>query len=294
MSEARVAVIGGSGLYQMEGLEDVREVRPTTPFGDPSDAIVLGRVEGVPTAFLPRHGRGHRLSPSEVPARANFYALKSLGVERVVSISAVGSLKEEVRPLDLVVPDQLIDRTRRRPSTFFEGGVVAHVALADPFCTELSGQVAQAAEEEGASVHRGGTYVVIEGPAFSTRAESQLYRSWGASVIGMTALPEAKLAREAELCYTVLACATDYDVWHQSEEDVSVEMVVAALLRNVATSQKILRRLIPRLTEERDCPCATALRNAVITAPDAIPAEARERLGLLLEERTPTKQETLN
>ena len=294
MTEARVAVIGGSGLYQMEGLEDVREVRPTTPFGDPSDAIVLGRVEGVPTAFLPRHGRGHRLSPSEVPARANFYALKSLGVERVVSVSAVGSLKEDIRPLDLVVPDQLIDRTRSRPSTFFGDGVVAHVALADPFCADLCGQVAQAAEEEGATVHRGGTYVVMEGPAFSTRAESHLYRSWGAGVIGMTALPEAKLAREAEICYTVLACATDYVVWRQSEEDVSVEMVIAALLRNVATSQRILRRLIPRLTTDRNCPCATALRNAVITAPDAIPAEARERLGLFLEEPTPAKQEILD
>jgi 5'-methylthioadenosine phosphorylase len=281
--EARVAVIGGSGLYQMDSLTDVQEVRPQTPFGDPSDAIVVGRLEGVPVAFLPRHGRGHRLSPSELPVRANIYALKALGVERVISVSAVGSLREEIRPLDLVVPDQIIDRTRGRSSTFFQGGIVAHVSFADPFCPVLSRLVADTANQVGATVHRGGTYVVMEGPAFSTRAESHLYRSWGASVIGMTALPEAKLAREAELCYTVLACATDYDVWNHGAGDVSVEGVVANLQKNVATSREILRRVLPRLPQGRDCPCATALRDAIITAPDRIPKEAQERLGPLIQ-----------
>ena len=285
MVEARIAVIGGSGLYELEGLRDVREVKPKTPFGDPSDAIVLGQLDEMPVAFLPRHGRGHRINPSEIPARANFYALKSLGVEQVISVSAVGSLREEIRPLDLVVPDQLLDRTKGRPATFFEGGVVAHISFADPFCPTLSQEVVQAAEEVGATMHRGGTYVVIEGPAFSTRAESHLYRSWGASVIGMTALPEAKLAREAELCFTVLACATDYDVWHEEEADVSVETIVANLQQNVTTSREILRRVIPRLGGQRRCECATALENAVITAPESIPAGVRERLGLLLGQK---------
>jgi 5'-methylthioadenosine phosphorylase len=280
--EARVAVIGGSGLYEMEGLAQVRQVTVTTPFGDPSDVIIVGWLEGVPVAFLPRHGRGHRINPSQVPARANIYALKSLGVERVISVSAVGSLREEVHPLDMVVPDQLIDRTRGRPNTFFEDGIVAHVSLADPFCPVLSRAVADSAAAVGATVHRGGTYVVMEGPAFSTRAESHLYRSWGASVIGMTALPEAKLAREAELCYAVLACATDYDVWNHAAEDVSVEAVVANLQKNVATSREILRRVLPRLPQQRSCSCATALRHAIITAPARIPKEARERLGPLI------------
>ena len=283
--EARVAVIGGSGLYEMEGLTDVHEVAPKTPFGDPSDSIVVGRLEGVPVAFLPRHGRGHRISPSQLPVRANIYALKSLGVERVISVSAVGSLREEIQPLHMVVPDQLIDRTRGRSSTFFEDGIVAHVSLADPFCPVVSRVVAESTEEMGATVHRSGTYVVIEGPAFSTRAESHMYRAWGASVIGMTALPEAKLAREAELCYTVLACATDYDVWNHESDDVSVEAVVANLQRNVATSREILRRAIPGIPEERGCPCATALCDAVITAPQYISPEARDRLSLLIGHR---------
>ena len=283
--EARVAVIGGSGLYEMDGLTDVQEVKERTPFGDPSDVIVVGRLEGIPVAFLPRHGRGHRINPSQLPARANIYALKSLGVERVISVSAVGSLREEIQPLDMVVPDQLIDRTKGRPGTFFEDGLVAHVSFADPFCTVLSEAVASATEEVGATVHSRGTYVVMEGPAFSTRAESHLYRSWGADVVGMTALPEAKLAREAELCYTVLACATDYDVWNHEAADVSVEEVVANLLHNVATSREILRRAIPRIPMERACPCATALRDAIITAPDQITPEVRERLRVLVVHR---------
>ena len=282
MAEAKVAVIGGSGLYEMEGLSGVQEVKPETPYGPPSDAIILGELAGVPMAFLPRHGWGHRISPVELPARANIYALKTLGVERVVSISAVGSLKEEVRPLDMVIPDQLIDRTRQRASTFFGDGLVAHIAFADPFCPELSAALAAASREAGATVHKGGTYVVMEGPAFSTRAESLLYRSWGASVIGMTALPEAKLAREAEMCYAILACATDYDCWHDTEESVSVEMVVANLLKNVATSKEILRCLVPLLPQERTCHCASALKDAIITAREAIPREAKERLAPLI------------
>ncbi|MEE8443105.1 MAG: S-methyl-5'-thioadenosine phosphorylase [Dehalococcoidia bacterium] len=282
MAEARVAVIGGSGLYEMEDLSNVREVKPQTPFGTPSDAIVLGDLGGTPIAFLPRHGRGHRILPTELPVRANIYALKTLGVEMVISISAVGSLKEEVRPLDLVIPDQIIDRTRQRASTFFGDGVVAHVTFADPFCHELSAALTESSLEAGATTHQGGTYVVMEGPAFSTRAESLLYRSWGASIIGMTALPEAKLAREAEMCYAILACATDYDCWHDTEESVSIDMVLENLKKNVATSKDILRRLLPRLAGERTCSCTSALENAIITARDAIPSEAKQRLAPLV------------
>ena len=281
MAEATVAVIGGSGLYELDGLTDVSEVRPETPFGEPSDAIVLGTLNGVRVAFLPRHGRGHRINPTRIPVRANIFALKLLGVERIISISAVGSLKEEVRPLDLVVPDQLVDRTRQRTSTFFDEGVVVHVGFADPFCPDLSEALALAAGKKGATVHRGGTYVVMEGPAFSTRAESTLYRSWGASVIGMTALPEAKLAREAEICYATLACATDYDCWHDTEESVTVEMVIANLKRNIATSKNTLQRVIPRLSAVRTCTCGAALESAILTAKEAITQEDRRRLAPL-------------
>ena len=280
---ARVAVIGGSGLYQMVGLEQVQEVAIDTPFGDPSDAITIGELSGQPVAFLPRHGRGHRLSPSEIPVRANIYALKLLGVERIISISAVGSLREEIAPMDMVVPSQVIDRTRMRQNTFFGDGLVAHVAFADPFCPELSGLLAAAAKDAGAKVHGEGTYVAMEGPAFSTRAESELYRSWGSSVIGMTALPEAKLAREAEMCYATLACVTDYDVWHGSEEDVSVEVVLANLRHNAATSQEALRRLLPRLGADRGCGCADALANAIITERSTIPAGTRQRLAAIVD-----------
>ena len=282
MAEATVAVIGGSGLYDFEGLTGIQEVKPDTPFGEPSDTIVIGTLAGTRVAFLPRHGRGHRLNPTSIPVRANIFALKLLGVERVISVSAVGSLKEEVHPLDLVVPDQLIDRTRQRTSTFFDMGLVVHVGFADPFCPDLSNILAHAATEEGATVHQGGTYVVMEGPAFSTRAESFLYRSWGASIIGMTALPEAKLAREAEMCYATLACATDYDCWHETEEAVTVDMVVANLLKNVATSKSILQRIMPHLAESRSCTCGSALESAIITARDSIPQETRERLAPLV------------
>jgi 5'-methylthioadenosine phosphorylase len=278
-NKPRIAVIGGSGLYQMEGLRDVQEVKLNTPFGPPSDAIVVGSLEGQQVAFLPRHGRGHRLMPSEVPSRANIYALKTLGVEWIISVSAVGSLKEEIRPMDLVIPDQLIDRTRGRPSTFFGGGIVAHVGFAEPFCPVLSGLLHGAASSTGAGVHRGGAYVVIEGPAFSTKAESELYRSWGASVIGMTALPEAKLAREAELCYATLACATDYDCWHLEHDSVTVEMVVNNLQRNVARAQEILRQVVPSIPPVRLCPCGTALANAIITSPQHISTKVKRDLA---------------
>ena len=278
VSEARVGIIGGSGLYEMEGLSDTREVELDTPFGEPSDAIMVGVLEGVGVAFLPRHGRRHRISPTQLPVRANIFALKTLGVEWIISISAVGSLKEELKPLDLVVPDQLIDRTRQRASTFFGDGMVAHVGFADPFCLVLSGLLNQAALEAGAVVHKGGTYVVMEGPAFSTRAESEMYRSWGADVIGMTALPEAKLAREAEICYATVACVTDYDCWRDSEEDVTAEMVVANLMKNVSTSREILTRVAPRIPVERSCQCATALKDAIITAPERIPGDVKQRM----------------
>ena len=282
MPEAKVAFIGGSGLYNMDGLPDRDEIEISTPFGPPSDRIVTGTLNGVGIAFLPRHGKGHRLSPTELPARANIYALKTLGVERIISISAVGSLKESVRPLDLLVPDQLIDRTRSRTDTFFGNGIVAHVGFAEPFCPALSEVLAQSAREQKASVHLGGTYVVMEGPQFSTRAESQLYRSWGASVVGMTALPEAKLAREAEICYATLALVTDYDVWRQSEEQVSVELVIANLVQNTETSRKIIVDVVTKLPRKRDCACESALKDAIITDRDHIPQEAKERLAPLV------------
>ncbi len=278
MAEARVGIIGGSGLYEMEGMSEVREVVVDTPFGEPSDSIVVGVLEGVKVAFLPRHGKGHRISPTRLPVKANIYALKTLGVDWIVSVSAVGSLREELKPLDLVVPDQLIDRTRQRSSTFFEDGLVAHVGFADPFCPVLSGILHQVAQSSDAAAHRGGTYVVMEGPAFSTRAECDLYRSWGADIIGMTALPEAKLAREAEICYATLACVTDYDCWHEATGVVTVDMVVANLMKNVSTSKDVLSGVLPRMPEERTCPCATALKDAIITSRDRVPGEIIEKM----------------
>lgn len=284
MAEARIGFIGGSGLYDVDGVENRREVEVSTPFGYPSDKIVLGEIAGAGCAFLPRHGRGHRVSPSEIPARANIYALKTLGVERLISVSAVGSLREELRPLDLVIPDQIIDRTRERPSTFFGGGVVAHVGLADPFCERLRHAAMDAAADDAATVHDGGIYVAIEGPQFSTRAESAMHRAWGASVVGMTALPEARLAREAEMCYATLAFVTDYDVWREPSEDVSVEMVVRNLTRNAETAQGVVRRMARNLGgERRRCGCGEALKTAIITHRDSIPADARRRLGALID-----------
>ncbi|MEO7076628.1 MAG: S-methyl-5'-thioadenosine phosphorylase [Ktedonobacterales bacterium] len=286
MRTARLGVIGGSGLYQMDGLTQIEEVTLTTQFGAPSDVMTLGMLGGTPIAFLPRHGRGHRLSPTEVPALANIAALKSLGVEWILSVSAVGSLREEYAPLHLVLPDQLIDRTKSRPNSFFSGGMVAHVGFADPFCPATCDRLEAALRELGdIPYHRGGTYVCIEGPQFSTKAESRLYRQWGCDIIGMTALPEAKLAREAEICYATIACVTDYDVWHASEEAVSLEMVTANLTRNAANAQRIIRAVAAQLPAGRSaatCGCDHALANAIITDPAHMTPELHEKYELLL------------
>jgi 5'-methylthioadenosine phosphorylase len=284
-----VGVIGGSGLYRMEGLEKVREVRVSTPFGPPSDSYVKGNLNGTEVIFLPRHGRGHRILPTEVNFRANIFGMKKLGVERIISVSAVGSLQEEIAPGHVVVPDQFIDRTTQRPSTFFGKGIVAHVSLADPFCPVLSEALSRAAREDGAKVHPKGTYLCMEGPQFSTRAESRLYRSWGAAVIGMTNLQEAKLAREAEICFTTMALATDYDCWNEAAGDVEIEHVLAVLTQNVDLAQRIIRRVLSRLPSERSCGCANALKDAIITDRAKIPkkkiAELRPIIGKYLERR---------
>jgi 5'-methylthioadenosine phosphorylase len=282
MSEAKIGIIGGSGLYKMEGMTGVEKVKVSTPFGEPSDAIILGNLEGIRVAFLPRHGEGHRISPSELPAKANIYALKSLGVERIISVSAVGSLKEDIKPLDVVIPDQLIDTTKGRASTFFTDGIVGHVSLAEPFCPVLSQLSFEASAKVGTKVHKGGTYLVVEGPQFSTKAESQLYRSWGASVIGMTALPEAKLAREAEICYVTLALVTDYDCWHPSYESVTTEMILTNLRKGIDTVQRILKLLLPSIPQKRDCACASALKYAIATEAKYITKEKKKELGLLI------------
>lgn len=282
MTQARIGVIGGTGLYQMEGLKDVREVNLDTPFGRPSDSIVIGNLEGVGVAFLPRHGKGHRILPSELPSRANIYALKSLGVEHIIAVCSAGSFKEHLMPGHLVIPDQLIDRTQARVSTFFGDGIVAHIAFADPFCSRLRDILYTSATAAGATVHPQGTMVVMEGPAFSTRAESRLYRSWDADIIGMTALPEARLAREAEICYAVIGCVTDYDSWHEHREAVSVEVVLEILRQNVDTARHIIRLAVPRVPVSRACQCATALQTAIVTDHALIPPEQKRKLGLLI------------
>ena len=287
MTQATLAVIGGSGFYEHDALADVETVAVETPFGATSDVIIVGTLGGVRTAFLARHGAGHRLSPSEVPARANIWALASLGVRSVLSVSAVGSLKEEIAPLHLVVPDQLIDRTSARPGTFFGRGIVAHIAFDAPYCPALSGALHDAARASGAGAHRGGTLVVIEGPAFSTRAESELYRSWGADVIGMTALPEARLAREAGMCYATLACVTDYDTWHDGHESVSVELVVANLRANVERAKAIVASVAAALPPAGSCGCAHALRDAIITPMHLVPAERERELSPILARAFP-------
>ncbi len=284
MEQVRVGVIGGSGLYSIEGLTNVETVWPDTPYGKPSDEIVVGDLEKVRVAFLPRHGRGHTISPSELPARANIWALKSLGVTHILSISAVGSLCEELAPRQIVIPDQIIDRTKGvRPASFFGEGIVAHIAFAEPFCPETSAIVAESARRAGANLHVGGTLVVMEGPQFSTKAESHFYRQIGAHLIGMTALPEAKLAREAEMCYCTLAMVTDYDCWHEAEESVTADLVVANVQANVAMAQEILRDALPRIVAaERSCACSEALANALMTRPDAILPEKRQQVDLFL------------
>ncbi len=278
-----VGVIGGSGLYDIEGMTSTRSIRVRTPFGAPSDAITVGSLEGIRVAFLSRHGRGHLLNPSGINYRANIFALKSLGVSHVISVSAVGSMKESIHPGDVVVPDQFIDLTKRRVSTFFDDGIVAHVAFGEPVCAELTQILLSAGERVGATLHRSGTYLCMEGPQFSTKAESRLYRQWGVDVIGMTNMPEAKLAREAELCYATLALVTDYDCWHETEEAVTVEAVLGTLHRNVALAKQILRAVMPSFAHPIDCPCHRALDHAILTAPNRIPSAARKKLSLLID-----------
>ncbi len=281
MTEQLIGIIGGSGLYNIEGIKDVETVPVDTPFGMPSDSFTIGTLEGRRVAFLPRHGKGHTISPSELNFRANIYGMKKLGVEHIIAVSAVGSMKEEIKPLDIVIPDQFFDRTRGRVSTFFGEGIVGHVSFADPICEMLANTLFHAAQSIGVRVHKGGTYLCMEGPMFSTRAESNVYRQWGVSVIGMTNLQEAKLAREAEICYSTLAMATDYDCWHVGEEAVTLEMVVANLNKNVETAKQILRAAIPKIEKKRSCGCATAAENAIVTNKDLIPENTKRKLQII-------------
>src|SRR5438876_7493676 len=282
MAKAEIGIIGGSGLYNLPGLDRVREVRVTTPFGRPSDAYVVGELEGRRVAFLARHGRGHVLMPSEINFRANIYGMKKLGVERIISLSAVGSLREDFRPMDMVLPSQFFDRTKDRISTFFGNGLVAHVSFADPFCQTMMEALAEACAAARITHHRGGTYVCMEGPAFSTKAESNTYRAWGMDLIGMTNLPEAKLAREAEICYATLAMVTDYDCWHPEHDSVTVSMVIEYLNRNVENAHKIVRTAVGRVPKQRTCRCASALAHAILTEPKKIPARTRKKLALFV------------
>jgi 5'-methylthioadenosine phosphorylase len=282
MESVQIGIIGGSGLYDMGGVTDRQEVTLTTPFGDPSGPYLLGTLRGKRVAFLARHGAGHRVSPSELNFRANIFGMKQLGVEYILSASAVGSLKEEYKPLDIVVPDQFIDRTKGRISTFFGNGLVAHVGFAQPFCKILSGIAVDSGQRAGATIHAGGTYVCMEGPQFSTLAESRLYRSWGADIIGMTNLQEAKLAREAEICYTTIALVTDYDCWHPDHDHVTVEMIIGNLTQNAKTAQQIIANAVERLPFKRTCECASALKYALITRPEAIPSKTRRDLEPLV------------
>jgi 5'-methylthioadenosine phosphorylase len=288
--EIRFGVIGGSGVYQIEALTGVQEVHLDTPFGKPSDAYITGTLDGIRVAFLARHGRGHRVTPTELHARANIHGFKQLGVKYLISITAVGSLREDYAPLDIVIPDQLFDRTRHREHeyTFFGGGIVAHISLADPFCLDLNAILFQAAKSVGATVHNGGTLVVIEGPAFSTKAESRINRQLGCDLVGMTAIPEAKLAREAEIGYSAIAMVTDYDVWHESHDSVTAEMVIQNLLKNAEMGKKILRAALPLAMEQLlDCACLHALQNAIVTNPATIPPETRARMDLLVSKYLP-------
>ena len=282
MSQAEIGIIGGSGLYDIPGLEEKRERQIDTPFGSPSDAYILGRLEGKRVAFLARHGRGHRILPTELNFRANIYGFKLLGVKRLLSASAVGSLKLEHKPMDFVLPDQFVDRTRQRVSTFFGEGIVAHISFADPICSQLAQQVEVAAGKIKFPIKRGGSYVCIEGPAFSTRAESELYRSWGMDLIGMTNLQEAKLAREAEICYVTIAMVTDYDCWHEEEEPVTVEMLLGYLEKNSGNAQNLIKEVLKNLSDEFDCPCQHALQNAIITQPDVIPETTKQKLKVII------------
>ena len=282
MSERVVGVIGGSGLYEMEGLKNVKEVKVKTPFGNPSDAYIVGKLGDVKMVFLPRHGRGHRILPSELNFRANIYGMKRLGVEWIISVSAVGSMREDIKPGHIVVVDQFFDRTKGRGATFFGNGIVGHVEFADPVCPNLSNVLYDAGQHTGATIHKGGTYICIEGPQFSTRAESKIYRKWGVDVIGMTNIPEAKLAREAEICYATLALSTDYDCWHETEESVTVEMILDTLKKNVATAKAIIKEAVPKIPYKRDCKCVTAMKYAVVTDKKKIPVKVKKDLNIIL------------
>ncbi len=282
MSQAEIGIIGGSGLYDIPGLEEKRERKIDTPFGSPSDAYILGRLEGKRVAFLARHGRGHRILPTELNFRANIYGFKMLGVKRLLSASAVGSLKLEHKPMDFVLPDQFVDRTRQRVSTFFGEGIVVHISFADPICSQLAQQVEVAAGKITFPIKRGGSYVCIEGPAFSTRAESELYRSWGMDLIGMTNLQEAKLAREAEICYVTIAMVTDYDCWHEEEEPVTVGVLLGYLEKNSGNAQNLIKEVLKILSDQFDCPCQHALQDAIITQPDVIPETTKEKLKVVI------------
>lgn len=280
--KAKIGVIGGTGLYDIEGITAIEQVDIDTPFGRTSDSIGVGKLGGVGIAFLPRHGKGHRLSPTEVPARANIYALKSLGVEYIISSNSCGSFKEELKPGHLLVPDQIIDRTHHRFHSFFGDGIVAHIQFADPFCPVLSQIVYQCAQEAGATVHKGGTFIAMEGPAFSTRAESRLYKSWNADVIGMTVLPEARLAREAEICYASIACITDYDSWHETNETVTVEAILTIMHNNIDFAKKTVSLAAGSLPPKRECDCASALGPAIVTDLSVVPADQKKKLDLLI------------
>jgi len=283
--ELVVGVIGGSGLYEIDGLTDVEEVALSTPFGEPSDSYITGVLDGIKMVFLPRHGRGHRVSPTEINFRANIWGMKRLGVSRILSVSAVGSMREDIVPGEFVVIDQFFDRTRHRVDTFFSGGCVAHVMFADPVCGDVRKALLAAGDEVGVKMHDGGTYVNMEGPQFSTRAESKIYRGWGVDVIGMTNLQEARLAREAELCYATVAMATDYDCWHEGHDDVTVEAVIQVMQQNVGNARGVIKAAVPKLVTQAESPCGCdeALKFAIMTAHDKIPAEARQRLGLLID-----------
>ncbi|MBI4178159.1 S-methyl-5'-thioadenosine phosphorylase [bacterium] len=292
MTEPTIGVIGGSGIYDMEGVEGLQEISVDTPFGEPSDKIVVGKLAGARVAFLPRHGRGHRILPTEVNSRANIYALKSVGVRWILSMSAVGSLREEIVPgKDMVIPDQIIDRTKSRVNSFFGDGIVAHVAFAEPFCPSVSGVLRESVQSLKLNVHPKGTYVCMEGPLFSTKAESHLYRSWGASIIGMTALPEAKLAREAEICYAICALPTDYDCWYEGHDSVTADMVVRTLLKNAENAKRIVKTAVSRLAKRMNetCACHSALSNAIVTQPDLFPGKTRARLSFLIDKYFPPK-----
>lgn len=280
---AKIGIIGGSGLYQIEGIANIKEEDVSTPFGEPSDKIITGELNGVEVAFLPQHGKGHRFNPSEINYRANIFALKKIGVERIISVSACGSLKEELKPMDFVLIDQFVDRTNQaRQMTFLRDGIVGHIGFADPICSDLSGVIYDSAKKLGIKVHKGGTYINMEGPAFSTKAESNLYRSWGMDVIGMTNMAEARLAREAEICYSTLAAVTDYDCWHESHESVTIEMIIEYLTKNVDNAKKIIKETITNISKERTCGCKDALKFALITQKDLIPSKVKKDLDIII------------